>query len=398
MILLIIFAAILGICAGIITGLAPGIHINFVALMLFVNSAWLLKFTTPIILAVFIVAMSISHAFFDFLPSILLGAPEESTALSVLPGHRLLLEGRGYEAIKITSMGGMIGIVIILMLFPVFTSILPFIYSIIKKFIPFVLILASAFLILREEKSKKVFALIFFVLSGILGIFTLNNYIIKQPLFPLLTGLFGTSMLAISIKQKVKIPRQNFEVEKIKKEEIGKAAFSSLIAGPLCSFLPGLGAGQAAVIGSQFYKLSQRTFLLMLGIIGTLVTGLNFVALYAINKPRSGVSVIVGKLLDINFSQLILLMVIMLIAGAISYLLILKISKKFIGWFEKVNYSLICKTILIILGVIAFFVSGIIGVVVLLAATFLGISANIAGIKKIQLMGCLMVPIILFYI
>ena len=398
MILSIIFAVILGISAGIITGLAPGIHINFVALILFVNSAWLLKFTTPIILAVFIVAMSISHTFFDFLPSIFLGAPEESTALSILPGHKLLLQGRGYEAIKITSMGGIIGIVLILILFPVFTSILPFMYNIIKKFIPFILILASAFLIFREEKSKKAFALIFFILSGILGIFTLNNYIIKQPLFPLLTGLFGTSMLATSIRQKVKIPKQNFLFEKIKKQEIGKATFSSLIAGPLCSFLPGLGAGQAAVIGSQFYKLSQRTFLLMLGIIGTLVAGLNFVALYVINKPRSGVSVIVGKLLDINFSQLILLISVMLIAGAISYLLILKISKKFISWFEKINYTLIGKTILIILGVITFFVSGIIGIIVLLAATFLGISANIVGIRKIQLMGCLMIPIILFYI
>lgn len=84
MLIEVLLALLLGVTAGTITGLFPGIHINLVALMLFIYSSWLLGFTTPIILAVFIVAMSITHVFLDFIPSIFLGAPEEATALSVL--------------------------------------------------------------------------------------------------------------------------------------------------------------------------------------------------------------------------------------------------------------------------------------------------------------------------
>lgn len=394
----IIFALTLGILVGIFTGLAPGIHINLVALLLFVNSAWFLKFTTPLVLAVFIVAMSITHTFFDFLPSIFLGAPEESTALSVLPGHKMLLKGKGYEAIRITTFGSLIGVFLILLITPIFIFFLPWFYDLTRKIMAFILIAASGFLILREKRDKKFSAFLVFMLSGITGLLSLSFYVVKQPLFPLLTGLFGTSMLFISIKKKVRIPKQNFSFEKLKKKEVGKATFSSMIAAPLCSFLPGLGAAQAAFLGSQFYKVSQKNFLLMLGIIGTLVTGLNFIALYAIGKPRSGVSVIVGKLLEINFSQLILLLIVILIAGSAATILVLKISKKFIFFIERINYSKLCFWVLLVLCGLTVLFSGWFGLLILAVTTALGIFTNALGIKKMHLMGCLLLPIILYYI
>ncbi len=89
----------LGIVVGIITGLAPGVHINLISVLLFSVSPFLLGYTSALHLAIFIVAVAVTHAFLDALPSIFLGAPEEATALAVLPGHRMLLEGKGYEAV-----------------------------------------------------------------------------------------------------------------------------------------------------------------------------------------------------------------------------------------------------------------------------------------------------------
>ncbi|MBU2523183.1 MAG: hypothetical protein KKE23_02740, partial [Nanoarchaeota archaeon] len=51
-----------GILCGVFTGLFPGIHINLVALMVFTASGFLLQFTPPIVLAVFIVAMAVCHS------------------------------------------------------------------------------------------------------------------------------------------------------------------------------------------------------------------------------------------------------------------------------------------------------------------------------------------------
>ena len=129
MLLELMLAILAGIIVGTFTGILPGIHINLVALLLFILSPLLLQYTSPIVLCVFIVALAITHTFLDFVPGIFLGAPEETTALSVLPGHRMLLKGRGYEAVKLTTLGGYIGLILILVLAPLFILLLPSWYS-----------------------------------------------------------------------------------------------------------------------------------------------------------------------------------------------------------------------------------------------------------------------------
>jgi len=96
-------ALLLGVLAGIITGITPGLHINLVAVVLLSSSAFLLRFFPPVVLAAFIIAMSITHTFTDFIASIYLGAPDDDTALSVLPGHVLLLQGKGRHALKVVA-------------------------------------------------------------------------------------------------------------------------------------------------------------------------------------------------------------------------------------------------------------------------------------------------------
>lgn len=395
MLIEILLALLLGVAAGTFTGLTPGIHINLVALMLFIYSGTLLQLTSPIVLAVFIVSMSITHTFLDFIPSIFLGAPEESTALSVLPGHSLLLKGRGYEAARLTVTGSYVGLLLIVILTPIFLFALPLIYEPSKKFIPFILIAASSFLIFREEKGKRIFALFLFLISGILGIFTLNFYMIKEPLFPLLTGLFGTSMLILSIKNRTAVPKQTLDCNKLDKKDVSTAIKSSVISAPLCSFLPGLGASQAAVLGSSFSKkMDERKFLVLLGIIGTLVAGLNFISLYAIGKGRSGTAVIIGKLIELDLNSTILLIAAMIVAGSIAVLLALYFARLFSMHIAKVDYQRLSIVILSFLVILSVVFSGFWSLVVLVTATSLGILASEFGIKKMHLMGCLILPVI----
>ena len=83
---------LVGIGFGTLTGLVPGIHPNTVFALL-LTSAATLQAIGPIYMAVFIVSVAISNTFTDFIPSIIFGAPDPATALSVLPGHRMLLAG-----------------------------------------------------------------------------------------------------------------------------------------------------------------------------------------------------------------------------------------------------------------------------------------------------------------
>lgn len=367
-------------------------------MLLFISSATLLSLTSPIVLACFIISMAVAHTFIDFIPSIFLGCPEESTALSVLPGHKMLLQGRGYEAVRLTTIGCYIGIILLFLLIPLFILFLPSAYETLSWLIPFALIAASVFLIVKEK--NPFLALIIFLFAGILGIFTLNLQVIREPLFPLLTGLFGTSTILFSISEKTKLPKQKITYETLKAGKIFSLLPSSIISSSLCAFLPGLGSSQAAVLGSQMKKThDEKSFLLLLGTISTLVLGLNFAALYLISKARSGTGIIIQKFIsDITLNQLWLFIVIMLISGSIAVLLSLFLAKLFAKYISKLNYTKMNIAILIILIAMSILISGWLSLAVLITATSLGILAINSGVKRMQLMGCLIVPVIMYFL
>ncbi len=102
MLIQILLAIFVGILFGTLTGLIPGIHINLVGIFLVSLSATLLLKLNPIYLIIFITAMAITHTFIDFIPAIFLGCPDGETELSVLPGHELLKQGKGYEAVLLS--------------------------------------------------------------------------------------------------------------------------------------------------------------------------------------------------------------------------------------------------------------------------------------------------------
>lgn len=100
-----VFACFIGISIGTLTGMIPGIHVNTAGAILFASSTFLLGFLSPEFLCVLMVSMSVAHALTEFVPSMLLGVPQEGTATSVLPGHRMVLQGRSKEVIRIVAIG-----------------------------------------------------------------------------------------------------------------------------------------------------------------------------------------------------------------------------------------------------------------------------------------------------
>ncbi|MDP2629034.1 MAG: tripartite tricarboxylate transporter permease, partial [Nanoarchaeota archaeon] len=348
MIIQIFLFVILGILAGTFTGLIPGIHINLVGVSMVSLSASILASINPIYLAVFIVSMAITHTFVDFIPSVFLGCPDSDTILSVLPGHELLKRGEGHQAVTLTCYGGLAAIIILILI--AFPSILIIskTYNAIRTIIPYLLIIVSILLISIER--NKFSALVVFLLSGFLGWCVLNISSLKEPLLPMLTGLFGSSMLILSIKNKTKITKQEITKPKTK---IFKPLIGALIASPLCSFLPGLGSGQAAIIGNTISRTDKKGFLVLLGATNTLVMGFSFISLYAISKTRTGAAAAIKDIVQkISPEILIIILTTVLISGIISFFLTQLLSKLIIKRVEKVNYSLLSIITLIILTAI----------------------------------------------
>ena len=395
----IIIAILLGCLAGVVTGLTPGLHINLVALILLSISPFLLGYTNVIAVASFIIAMSITHTFTDFISATYLGAPADDTALAVLPAHRLLLEGMGHEAVKLTVIGSLLCLIITIILSPLLILTVPIIFSYLKNYIGWILLAVVVFMILREENlDKKFWAFAVVALSGILGLIVFNVPNLKDPLLPMLSGLFGVSVLFLSLTQKTVLPIQRAtEMIKLKTKDTIKALSSGVFSGSLVSIFPGLGPAQAAVLAGQIVgKIDVFSYLILVGGINTVSMILSLITLFTIEKARNGSIIVVQQLLqNINLNVLILFLAVALIAGGIAAFLTLYASKIFSTVMNKLNYSVLSILIIAFIAIMVLYFSGFVGFLILIIATFIGLIPNIVDVSRSNSMACLLVPIIL---
>ena len=398
MILEIFLALFLGVLCGIVTGLVPGIHVNLVSVLLISFSAVLLTYTSPIVLAVFIISLAITHTFLDAIPSIYLGAPNEAQALNVLPGHRLLMKGLGHNAIMYTVIGALGSLLLSLILFPLFILTMDKISPLINQIIGYLLIAVMAYMILKEKKWLQ--CLVVFLLSGALGLLVFSIPNLEQPLFHLLSGLFGFSILVESLRQKSVIPKQKTAPLTISKKNLVKSVSAASGMGFIAAFLPGFGSGQAAIIATNAVgDIGDEGFLTLVGGLNTASMAISIAAAYVLQKARNGAIVAVNELMGfVGFKEMILFMGVALAAGGVAALLTIYLSKVFAKYIVKVNYTKLLLGIIIFITMLALYFDGFIGLTILLTATAIGLVTSTFGVGKNHLMGCLILPVILFFI
>ncbi|WP_245618604.1 tripartite tricarboxylate transporter permease [Methanogenium cariaci] len=108
----------------------------------------------------------------------------------------------GEEAVRLSAWGSAVSVVMVMPLFVVFMFFLPGLQSYIDWWLGIILILVAGLLILGSESPPE-WSVAVFLLSGILGLFAFRYaWLISPPvsgassvLMPLLTGLFGISVL-----------------------------------------------------------------------------------------------------------------------------------------------------------------------------------------------------------
>ncbi len=391
----IIIFVILGIFFGVITGLIPGLHPNNLFVILFSLVPMLPLVPLPCIL-VFTVSLAISNTFVDFIPSIFFGAPEEDSVLSILPGHRMLLEGRGYEALFLTVVGGMIVVTLTVSSLPALFYMLPLIYSSIKPVIHIILIMVVSWMVLTEKGNKRIYSLLIFILAGVFGFMVLNSLPSEQTLFPGLTGLFAISTLLTSIMMKTRIPEQKINMET--DADWVRGGVAGWLAGLLAGLLPGLGSSQAGLIASQFLRAKHKEFMITLGGINTSNIFFTFIVFYLIGKTRSGAVWFISQIFGaLTINELYLVIIAGMISTFVSVIVTLKLGSFIIFRIKNINYTKLTSFTLILLVCLVFVFSGVTGLLVALTGTFMGLLAIRLRIKRSQLMGFLLFPTILYY-
>ena len=398
MILEILLALFLGVLSGIITGLVPGIHVNLVSVLLVSFSAVLLTYTSPLVLAVFIISLAITHTFLDAIPSIYLGAPTEGQALNVLPGHRLLMKGLGHNAIMYTVIGALGSLLLSILLFPFFIFTMDKISPLVNQIIGYLLVGIMAYMIFKEKKWLQ--SLVVFLLSGSLGLLVFSIPNLKQPLFPLLSGLFGLSILIESLRQKSVIPKQKSAPLSLSKKNLTKSVSAASGMGFVAAFLPGFGSGQAAIIATNVVgDVGDEGFLTLVGGLNTASMAISIAAAYVLQKARNGAIVSVNEIIgSVGFSEMLLFVGVALVAGGAAALLTIYLSKFFAKIIVKVNYTKLLSGIIIFITLLTLYFDGFIGLTILLTASAIGLVTSAFSVGKNHLMGCLILPVILYFV
>ena len=413
------FCVILGFVLGIISGLTPGLHLNnFASMLLALSPQLILLGLTPFQMASIILAASISQTFFDAIPAIFLGAPDSETALSVLPGQRLMLEGRGIEAVRLSALGSAGSIAFSLFLIYPLSWIVSGYYEYFTKYVGIIL-LGIALMMIKSERGPwiegqgslvhwkyKLIAGMLFLTSGVLGIFAFEHEDLlyspldlePQVLLPLLSGIFGASSLILSLTTKVQIPKQTESKIKMPGPTIAKAVLSGGLGGSLVAWIPGVSPSVASIAARLGSPGTAEEFLVSIAGVNSANALFSLVALYVIDRPRSGAAAAIQQLLTLDQNIMAQMMIMAVIVVLASYLATIAAAQLAARSISSLNYPRLCIIVLVFLLAMTYAFTGIFGLFVFFLSTIVGLIAPVAGIHRIHAMGVLMLPLIVMYI
>lgn len=412
--LLVFLMGMAGAVMGAFTGLVPGIHVNTLAALMLASypslfaaiSSFADPGLVPVLVCSCILSASVTHSFMDFIPSVFLGAPDADEALTMLPGHRLLMDGKGMTAVRAAASGSMVGSLSAVGLsVPIQYIMLHGAAEIMDGATLFVVIFVSGVIIFSAKGlDGRVLAFLLFIVSGFLGM-VCNMEVIPSNgifgegtlLFPLLSGLFGIPPLLNSVSDGM-IPEQH----DIGEDPVGPVpGLKGVLTGSVAGWFPGITATAGAALSASISREDRpENFISLVASIGTVTSVFSLVTLSVTGSGRSGTSAvikdIIGDGLDGFLSEsFVLLLLTVCIASAAGYVLTIVAGKGMSAVAGKVDPSKMNICALATVVSLVALMTGVGGLAVLATAALLGLVPQNAGAGRIPLTGCLLLPVIL---
>lgn len=136
----------------------------------------------------------------------------------------------------------------------------------------------------------------------------------------------------------------------------------------------------------------------MVGGINTVSSLFVLVTLFFIGRARTGVLATMKQFLELNWASFAVLLAASIVAIALAAITTLWLGKIIAKRITKIKYRKLSFAILITLVILAGLFGGLLGLFILSVSTAIGLIAPKVGIKRIHAMGCLAIPIVLYFI
>ncbi|MDO8340274.1 MAG: tripartite tricarboxylate transporter permease [Candidatus Burarchaeum sp.] len=383
-----LFAVLVGILLGFIAGLVPGLHPNTFATVL---SG--LGFD-PLLVQFCIIALAAAATVFESLRAIFLFIPDSNTVLTILPGHRMLMEGKGMRAVAVCSLAFIASTALAFLLLPVSLALFPALYAVIAPITPQILLALSIALLATERKPGKIAAAtLCFLLAGFLGILLFTQPIVPDPLFPAFAGLFAISGLVMGMSQQKPLPPQR-AAGSAPLSLLPVIAIGTLLAA-LADLLPGLSSpAQIAVFASIFTYMNSERFLALTSSIASSHLIFALAALLTTGKARMGAVAIVGEAASsISPEWIFALAGAALLATGIAAYLLMPLARFAVPFLSSVKQNELNALVLAYLLSLIFLIGGgPAGLLIAMVAAFIGALPPILGVRRTHVMGFILLP------
>lgn len=417
-------AILAGTVLSCLLAILPGLHIYNVmglSVLLIYNLQSVGLAVSPEVFIPFMISLVVGWSVLNTIPSVLLGAPDESAIFTVLPGQKYLMTGRGYEGTLIIGAGSLIGLfMLVFIIGPFAPKFLPVARYVLTPHMHWILWVIITFILMTEWPkggnrgpagwrkfadawSTLTAGLITFILSGLLGFLLLYRAPVAienafQNIMPAFVGLFAIPWCLLNAVSGAEVPKQHVrDTLNINGDLLLRGGIAGGIGGGFAAFFPVVTGGVGGLLsGHATAQRDERVFLMSQGVSKVVYyTGalmLFFVPGLFLTRG-GGAWILKGLYTPRTWGDYYLAMGSIAIAGAISFLLMPPLTKATLWIMKKVDYRLISVVALFIIIGLVFSITGWVGLFIMTVGTGIGLLPVLFGSRRLNCLGILLLPI-----
>jgi putative membrane protein len=451
--LTIILYVILGTFAGSLLCVIPALHIYNVAgnaVVLWMGTKSLIPYYA---LAPFFMSLVVSFAFINTIPMTFFNTADESAGASMLPSTDMVTRGRGKDAALLTGMGTLAGAFMLILLYPFFWYIWPYLARVTGPHLHWLLGLIIVHYIMSEwpkgagrgptvwakfrDAWRNVFAgLLTFTLASIFGLIFLSKPILPaansfQNIMPVFVGFFAIPSIIQSLLSDYDPPKQ-YDSKYINAgwEDFSYGLLPGFIGGMLAAYLPAVTAGIGAMLAGhttnhrnleradfrppkeegtivdlhtpEMYYRQERLFMIAGGTIKILYYVGAFLLLFVLTEltpygtGRGGLTFILKPVFIAEPGDFLVMASTIVLSAGLSFILLTYLASLMTKILPKLNLKFIYVMALTMVFIIIYTMGGgVIGIGVSLVTACIGMIPVFYGCRRSHAMAVLLVPITL---
>ncbi len=422
--LLVLVSVVVGTLISSVLSCLPALHaynvIGGLVLLAFGLEARGIEFPPEVILP-FMVGMIVGWSMLNTIPSIILGAPDESAIFTVLPGQKYLMTGRGYEGTMMTGVGGLLGIFFLIFIVgPLAPKVLPLVREVLTPHTHWILWIIVTYMLMAEwpkggtggvagwakffDAWKSLGAGLFtFLLAGLFGFILLYRSPVSvdvafQNIMPAFVGLFAIPWCLLNMLSGTEVPPQRVsKTLDVNGDILLRSMAAGGLGGGFAAFFPVVTGGIGGMLaGHATAQRDERVFLMSQGVSKLVYYTGAFMMFFVpmLTVKRGGAAwMMQGLHTPQGRYDYYMILASIALAGAVAFLMMGPLTRLTLWMIKKFNYRLVSGVALLIIVGLVFAIVGASGLFVMLIGTGIGLIPVLFGSRRLNCLGVLLLPI-----